>query len=277
MSIRIVTLVENSPGSHKGLRSEHGLSFYIEKSEKKILFDTGQSAAFLENAGKLNIDLAALDCVCISHGHYDHSGGVRHLIKAGIRSPLVVGKGFFEEKYSAKNTTYEYVGNDFDERFLRNASIPFREIDQSVEEIIPGVYAVTQFKRIHPDETPVTRFKLVRKGSFEQDLFEDEILLVLDTPRGLVVLLGCSHPGWKNMIDTVRERFQKPIYAVLGGTHMVDASEKSIEESLDYLKNGVAELVGFSHCTGEKTEAAIIRQIKGAFPNHTGTMVWIEG
>lgn len=225
METRIVTLVENSPGSHKGLRSEHGLSFY---------FDTGQSAAFLENAGKLNIDLATLDSVCISHGHYDHSGGVRHLITAGIRSPLVVGKGFFEEKYTAKDTTYEYVGNDFDERFLRNASISFREIDQSVEEIIPGVYAVTQFQRIHPDETPVTRFKLLRKGSFEQDLFEDEILLVLDTHKGLVVLLGCSHPGWKNMIDTVRERFQKPIYMVLGGTHMVDASEKSIDESLDY-------------------------------------------
>ena len=277
MSIRIVTLVENSPGSHKGLRSEHGLSFYLEKSEKKILFDTGQSAAFLENAGKLNIDLAALDCVCISHGHYDHSGGVRDLIKAGIRSPLVVGKGFFEEKYSAKNTTYEYVGNDFDELFLRNASISFREIDQPVEEIVPGIFAVTQFKRIHPDETPVTRFKLLQKGAFEQDLFEDEILLVLDTARGLVVLLGCSHPGWKNMIDTVRERFQKPIYAVLGGTHMVDASEKSIEESLDYLKTGVAERVGFSHCTGEKAVAAISRQIEGAFPNHTGTMVWIEG
>ena len=115
MSIRIVTLVENSPGSHKGLRSEHGLSFYIEKSEKKILFDTGQSAAFLENAGKLNIDLATLDSVCISHGHYDHSGGVRHLITAGIRSPLVVGKGFFEEKYTANYSGTFVLGGTIDE------------------------------------------------------------------------------------------------------------------------------------------------------------------
>jgi 7,8-dihydropterin-6-yl-methyl-4-(beta-D-ribofuranosyl)aminobenzene 5'-phosphate synthase len=137
METRIVTLVEDSPGSHKGLRSEHGLSFY---------FDTGQSADFLENAGKLNIDLATLDCVCISHGHYDHSGGVRHLITAGIRSPLVVGKGFFEEKYTAKDTTYEYVGNDFDERFLRNASVSFREIDQSVEEIIPDCSLICQIE-----------------------------------------------------------------------------------------------------------------------------------
>ncbi len=275
-AIRIVTLVENTGGVHKGLRSEHGLSFYAELNGKCILFDTGQSNAFLENAKKLKIDLKKIDALCLSHGHYDHSGGVRALLEEGIRPPIWIGKGFFDEKYAKDGTAYEYVGNDFDATFLKKEGVQYREIDTDKVEILPGVYAVTRFERIFPDETINPRFWALRNGRFEQDTFGDEITLVLDTPKGLVVLLGCSHPGVKNILSTIVKRFSKNIYAVLGGTHMVEASDASMDQSLHYFTEGVADLVGVSHCTGEKASKQIESRIKGSFANHTGSMLWIE-
>ncbi|MCX7786324.1 MAG: MBL fold metallo-hydrolase [Spirochaetes bacterium] len=274
--IRIVTLVENTEGVHKGLRSEHGLSFYIELYGKRLLFDTGQSDAFFENAKKLKIDLKQIDALCLSHGHYDHSGGVRTLLKEGIRPTVWIGKGYFHEKFAKDGTAYEYVGNDFDDEFLQAQGVHFQEVDSAVKEVLPGAYTVTQFERSFPDETINPRFWVFRNGRLEPDTFEDEITLVLDTPRGLVVLLGCSHPGVKNILSSIAKRFSKPIYAVLGGTHLVDASDPSMDRSLQFLAEGVAELVGVSHCTGEKASKQIADRIRGSFPNHTGSMLWIE-
>lgn len=273
---RIVTLVENTAGVHKGLRSEHGIAFYVELQGKSLLFDTGQSGAFFENAEKLKIDLTRIDALCLSHGHYDHSGGVRTLLMKGMRPSVWIGKGFFDEKYAREGTTYEYVGNDFDAAYFQEQGVPYREVDTEIQEILPGAYAVTRFERTFPDETVNPRFWVLRKGMFSQDTFEDEITLVLDTPRGLVVLLGCSHPGVKNILSSIKKRFSRKIYAVLGGTHMVEASESSIERSLKYFKEEGAELLGVSHCTGEKASKRIAERIPGFFENHTGSMLWIE-
>lgn len=273
---KIVTLVENEAGVHKGLRSEHGISFYVECHGKKLLFDTGQSRAFLENAEKLKIDIGKIDALVISHGHYDHSGGTRFLFEGGIKPPVWVGKGFFDEKYAKDGTTYEYVGNDFGEEYFKSVGVTYQEVDTEVQEILPGVYAVTQFERLFPDETANPRFWVLRKGSFEQDPFGDELSLVLDTPKGLVVILGCSHPGVKNILSTITKRFSRKIHAVLGGTHMVDATEGSVACSLQYFSEGLVDLLGVSHCTGEKASKQIAERIEGSFANHTGSMLWIE-
>jgi len=113
--IRIVTLIENSPGEHLALKTEHGISFYIEKENHTIIFDTGQSGAFIQNARKLGINLEDIEMVAISHGHYDHSGGLRHLVDSVHPFELVVGKGFFNKKYATDGISFEYLGNDFDE------------------------------------------------------------------------------------------------------------------------------------------------------------------
>ena len=194
MAVKITTLIENSPGEHHGLKTEHGLSFCIEKDSRKILFDTGQSGAFIDNAAQLQIDLADVDYVVLSHGHYDHSGGVRALSELTTGFELIVGQGFFDEKYGFRNNAYEYLGNNFDEKFLKEKLITYRVVDQTLTEIVPGVYAVTDFPRIHADEVINPRFKVLRNDVLEPDPFTDEVLLAVDTPQGLVVVLGCSHP-----------------------------------------------------------------------------------
>ncbi|MBN2049200.1 MAG: MBL fold metallo-hydrolase, partial [Spirochaetales bacterium] len=237
MSLKITTLIENTPGEHLALKHEHGISFYIEKDGHKLLFDTGQSGAFIENAVQLRIDLSNLEHVILSHGHYDHSGGLRSLVPLTHDFELITGEGFFVEKYAFRGGSYEYLGNNFDPRFLAEAGITHRTVGKGSIEILPGVYVITGFPRVHDDEVINSRFKILVDGSFETDRFNDEVLVAVDSPLGVVAIVGCSHPGIKNMLDTVRNLLKKPLYAVIGGTHLVEADAKSLDKSVLYLEN----------------------------------------
>ena len=276
MVLKITTLIEDTMGEHLALKNEHGISFYIEKDGHKILFDTGQSGTFLENAEQLQIDLSDLEHVILSHGHYDHSGGLRALSNVAKNFELIVGKGFFNEKCGFGNNYYEFIGNNFSENFLLERGIPYKLVNHDLNEILPGIYVITNFPRVHKDEIINPRFKILKNGSFVNDPFDDEVLVALDTPEGLVVLLGCSHPGMKNMLDTARNLLEKPLYAVLGGTHLVEAKEKSFKLSLDYLNDKEIKVVGVSHCTGEKAMSALSISNDRYFHNRTGSSLIVR-
>ncbi len=271
MSLKITTLIENTMGEHLALKNEHGISFYIEKDGHKLLFDTGQSGTFLENAEQLQIDLSDLEYVILSHGHYDHSGGLRSLISIADKFELILGEGFFNEKYGYKNGSYEFLGNNFNRKFLQEKSISYKFVNNDLNEILPGIYVITNFPRIHKDEVINTRFKLLKDGEFISDLFNDEVLIAVDTPEGLVILLGCSHPGMKNMMDAARNLLGKPIYAVLGGTHLVEANDGSLDISMDYLNKGEMKVIGVSHCTGQKAMSNLSISNDRYFHNRTGS------
>ena len=271
MSIKITTLIENTMGEHLALKNEHGISFYIEKDGHKLLFDTGQSGTFLENAEQLQIDLSSLEYVILSHGHYDHSGGLRSLIDITDKFELLLGEGFFYEKYGYKNGSYEFLGNNFNRKFLEEKSISYKFVNNDLNEILPGIYVITNFPRIHKDEVINTRFKLLKDGEFISDPFNDEVLVAVDTPKGLVILLGCSHPGMKNMKDAARNLLEKPIYAVLGGTHLVEANDGSLDISMDYLNKGEMKVIGVSHCTGQKAMSNLSISNDRYFHNRTGS------
>lgn len=270
MSLKITTLIENNQGEHLGLKIEHGLSFFIEKDGKTLLFDTGQSGAFIENAQQLKIKLEDLQYVVLSHGHYDHSGGLRSLVEKAKNFELVFGEGFFKEKYGYFNNSYEYLGNNFDELFLAKKGVPYRSVSADVTELFPGMFIITNFPRLHEDEVISPRFQLLKDGKFRQDLFEDEVMLAMDTEKGLVALLGCAHPGMRNMLDFTEKKLGKSIYAVLGGTHLVESAHDSRSRSLDYFKEKNIEVVGVSHCTGKEAMEILGNTNRHFFQNWTG-------
>jgi len=276
MSVKITTLIENSAGEHHGLNSEHGLSFFIEKDDTKILFDTGQTGLFIKNAEQLRVDLRALDHVVLSHGHYDHSGGLKSLTKLTTGFNLIMGQGFFDEKYGFKNNSHEYLGNNFDENFLTEKGIAFQYTNSQCTELVPDVFVITSFPRVHEDEKINPRFKILKDGAFSEDSFADEVLLAIDTPKGLIVLLGCSHPGMKNMLDFTAEHLKRPLYAVLGGTHLVEANEESLAKSMDYLHNDDLKIIGVSHCTGDAATNQLSASNSRYFHNHTGSSLLVE-
>ncbi len=275
MAIKITTLIENSPGEHKGLISEHGLSFYIEKDSHTILFDTGQSDAFLQNALQLKLDLSKVNDVVLSHGHYDHSGGLRSLTQLTTHFRLTVGQGFFHEKYGENNNSTEYLGNSFDEKFLKEKEISYRFTNTNITELTTDVYVVTNFPRIHKDEIINPRFSLFKDGSFQPDPFSDEVLLTLDSSDGLVLLLGCSHPGMKNMVKFATKILGRPLYAILGGTHLVESDEKSMGLSMDFLNSNNLKAVGVSHCTGKPAMDRLAVSNSRFYHNRTGSSLYI--
>ena len=276
MPVRITTLVENSQGEHRALKNEHGLSFFIEKDNHSILFDSGQSANFIHNAGQLRLDMTAIDHVVLSHGHYDHSGGLRSLLLVHSGFELTLGQGFFDEKYAFYNGSYEFIGNNFNEAFLRDSGVSYAFVDSPITEIVEGVWVITGFDRRHMDEVISPRFVLRKNDGFDPDQFSDEVLVAVDSPRGIIILLGCSHPGMKNMIDTVRSLLNRPVYAVLGGTHLVEASRESLEKSISYLADDSFKVLGVSHCTGEKAMDILRASNCRYFHNRTGSSLYVE-
>lgn len=276
MSLKITTLIENTQGEHLGLRTEHGISFFIEKDNTRILFDTGQSGSFIGNSRELNISLEKLDAVVLSHGHYDHSGGFMSLLEINSDFELILGEGFFNEKYGYRNNSYEYLGNNFTEDDLVRRKVDYRFTGGRKTDLGNGIYVITDFLRHHKDEKDNPRFKIRENGRFVTDSFTDEVLIAIDTPKGIVVVLGCSHPGVKNMIDTVGAVFDKPLYAVLGGTHLVEASGTRLEESIDYLCRDGIEILGVSHCTGAEGMCLLSERSSKFFHNSTGSMIYLD-
>ena len=105
--------------------------------------------------------------------------------------------------------------------------------------------------------------------------FEDEIMIAIDTPKGLAVLMGCSHPGMKNMLDSAEQLLNKPIYAVIGGTHLVEADEDSLDLSMAYLKKNTIEIISMNHCTGQTALDRLSSTNDRYSLNRTGSFVCI--
>lgn len=248
--LKITTLIDNKSSENHNLDVEHGLAFLIETESAKLLFDFGASDLILANADEMNIDLSAVDIAVCSHAHYDHGNGFPSVIKKSPIKRLITGNGFFEPKYGFDGVKYTYLGINFDEKFLEDNKIT-HEVCDGVLEIAKGCYVVEGFERKNSFETIQPRFVKKTSDGFIKDDFSDEVCMVLESEKGLVVAVGCSHPGIINMLESISRRFDKPIYAVLGGTHLVEADEERILNSVDTMKRMGVEVLGLSHCSGD--------------------------
>lgn len=276
--MKITTLIENEFGDKKDLYREHGLSIYIEVDGKKVLFDTGQSGNFIDNAKKLNIDLKGLDYVVISHGHYDHSSGLKRLIKEiNPDIELFVGKGFFQKKCNLlKSGDYEYKGNRFTEKFLEDNNVQVTYIDEDVANITENLSIFTNFNRDEEFENINEDMYLKEEGKYKKDMFTDEISLGVKTNKGLVVIVGCSHAGIVNILDTIIKRTAMNVYALIGGIHLIEEDDEKINKIIEYFKEKGIEIIGACHCTGTQGETMIRQQIEEAFIyNNTGDVIKI--
>jgi 7,8-dihydropterin-6-yl-methyl-4-(beta-D-ribofuranosyl)aminobenzene 5'-phosphate synthase len=272
---RVVTLMENRSGTGT-TKAEHGLSFWIQVQGRGALFDTGQSGGFLDNAPLLGVDVAAAELLALSHGHYDHGGGVRSLYEeTPFRGPLWTGPDFFDKKWSDEAPAPRFIGVDFDEAYLRFRGVEHFTVGRApgdggvethLKELLPGLYALNGFPRNSPLEYPNPRFVVDRPSGRWEDDFRDELCLVVDLPQGLAVFLGCSHPGIMNMLETARKAFHRPLYAVFGGSHLVDADTPRLSATLEYLEAQQIPLLFLGHCTGPVAEAALEKKFPSFHP-----------
>lgn len=271
--VKITTLIENKKGEHLGLQNEHGLSFFVEIDNKKILFDSGQSDNFLNNARKLDINLSQIDSVILSHGHYDHTGGIKPLIKEfGRPFSLYAHPDIFIKKYRVENESKKFIGNGFDENWLIDNNIKINYVKEDVRRITNNAYLISNFDRVSKYEKDNPLYQVENGNDYIIDDFHDEVSMVLQTCKGLVILLGCSHVGIENIMRTVINRIGKNIYAVIGGTHLVSASLERIQETIEFIKKIDINLIGVSHCTGETAVLEFAKAFNDRyFYNCTGT------
>jgi 7,8-dihydropterin-6-yl-methyl-4-(beta-D-ribofuranosyl)aminobenzene 5'-phosphate synthase len=249
MKGKIVVLVENSV-LHRKLYAKHGLSLYVETDRGKILFDTGQSDLLIRNARTLGIDLRQIDKIVLSHGHYDHTGGLLPLLKTlKKRIQVIVHPDAFKKiHFGCGGGISRDIGIPFEESELRQ----YAELieDDKPREVIPGIVTTGEIERRTDFEDAGEGF-FVDPNCTKPDIIRDDQALILDSEKGLIVLFGCGHSGLINTLSKVREMFpNREIRTIMGGFHLGGASEERLERTCKALsKFGVKEIYP-GHCTG---------------------------
>ena len=254
--MKITTVMDNIGSEHKALISEHGLSFFIEKDDKNIMFDFGSENHTLENMDKLDLHIKDVDYAVISHSHYDHAAGYPNYVRHGLKCPLICGKDFFYKKHALDEGKAVYLGCGFSADFLKENSISVNQISGEFK-LDQEIYVVNDFKRSYDFEKIQDRFVIRKNDKFIKDDFKDEVALVIIEDGKLVVIVGCSHPGILNMLTDIRDRFNMPIKAVIGGNHLVEADDERIDKTLDVMETLGIETIGFNHCSGELLQKKI--------------------
>ena len=247
---QLTILCENTVTRPGGLIGEHGFAVLLESDQGRFLFDTGQGLGILGNARVLGKDLTTLDGIILSHGHADHCGGLLQVLENCANVNLYAHPGVFVERYWSGRFERRANGSPWSREQVVAAGgqlIPVREF----LEPIPGLYLSGEVPRHSTFETGDPNLMIAGEGrSLRPDPFDDDLSLALDTPRGLLVLVGCAHAGLVNILRHFRSQTGKPVFAVLGGTHLAPAGDEQFAATVDYLRRSGIERIGLAHCTG---------------------------
>lgn len=276
MAVRITTLSENTAGP--GMLAEWGLSVLVETDEQKVLLDTCASISVPRNAPILGVDLSKIDRIVLSHGHYDHTGGLRDVLGAmGKKVEIIAHPDMWAAKQLRIGEQYIYIGIPFPREELEGLGASFtlsREPVWISDDIVTTgeIPMVTEYEEIDP----VLYVK--QNDEFVPDPLLDDRALIIKTDEGLVVVLGCAHRG---VINTLYHAQQVTgvdlIHTVIGGTHLVRATEERVLLTVAALQELGVQRVGVSHCTGLPAAMILARELGEIFFfNNAGTRLTLE-
>ena len=262
--IRIVILVENT-ASGPGLLAEHGLSFWFEYGDKRILFDAGQSDLLIQNAQTLGINLGRVDAIVLSHGHYDHTGGLAAVLDVGPGATIFLHPAALKPKFTRQDTNVRSIGMSDLIKEIVHTQVDKGKVFLTEEptEVSTGLYVTGRIPRVTDFEDIDSSF-FVDKYCRDVDALPDDQAIFFVSPKGLVILLGCAHSGVVNTLHyVVKLSGQKRIYAVLGGMHLWNASKGRIEQTINVFREYDVQKIGIAHCTGTNA----MKQFQIAFPD----------
>jgi 7,8-dihydropterin-6-yl-methyl-4-(beta-D-ribofuranosyl)aminobenzene 5'-phosphate synthase len=275
MGLQLTTLSENSAGMGR-LMAEWGLSILVETDEQDVLFDTGLSLSASHNADQMGIDLKLIDKIVLSHGHCDHTGGLKQiLLDIGREIEVIAHPDIWAAKYSRREgEEAEYIGIPFHRQTLESLGARFK-LSREPVRISDNITTTGEIPMINDYETIEPRLQVKEGKRFKPDRFLDDQALIITTGAGLVVILGCAHRGVINTLYHARKLTGvEAIYGVYGGCHLIDATEERIWLTIAALKELGVQQLGFGHCTGLEASAIMAREFGDRFLfNIAGTTI----
>jgi 7,8-dihydropterin-6-yl-methyl-4-(beta-D-ribofuranosyl)aminobenzene 5'-phosphate synthase len=277
----VTTLLEDYAGYGTSFWGQHGVSFLVDitlgNTTKRILFDTGQSSEpIIHNLKILGIEPNTIDMIAISHCHFDHTGGLVGMLKQIKKEdvPVLAHPGLFRPHFIMDEPDPGYW-------LLREVGMIKENSEENVRkyggyltlvakpfELMPGVLWSGEVERVTDFEKTVTlAARAIREGEVVEDQILDDISLAVNVKdEGLFVISGCSHAGIVNIVKQSMKISQiEKVRAVIGGFHLVDASEDRVRKTAKALKNLGVEKVYTGHCTGFEAEMAICGEFRGNF------------
>ncbi len=262
----LVVLIDNQPG--EGLAGEWGLSLLIASGGQRWLWDTGASRLFLDNARRLGIDLSEVDGLALSHGHYDHVGGLAALMEAGFSGPVVAHESVLLHRFSVTAEERREVGVPPPLRALLYDTLRSVESDH---ELAPGLRFLTDIPR-RPGACQAVDGLFLDPSGQQPDSLPDDAFLLLETPHGAVVILGCCHSGVANSLLRASDLLDGGrILGVVGGLHLYKADVEALEEAATVIEELGISFVAPGHCTGDAAMAFLEERFPGRiFRMHAG-------
>jgi 7,8-dihydropterin-6-yl-methyl-4-(beta-D-ribofuranosyl)aminobenzene 5'-phosphate synthase len=252
MTTRLTILCENSTGVPFGVIGEHGFACYVETAAGNYLFDTGQGFGIVQNALALNKDLRNIAAVMLSHGHYDHTGGLPAVLNLTGEIDVYGHPEIFTERLWSSGGRTRFVGIPFRRKYLESLGAQFK-LSSEFTEIGPGVFLTGEIPRHNAFETGDPNMTAILPDGTRDhpDPLRDDLSLIVDTSKGLILVLGCAHAGMINIIEhTLKKTGRDRIHALIGGTHLGFSSDEQFQETLQVIDRYQIEHIGVSHCTG---------------------------
>lgn len=270
MPIRLTVICENTV-TRPGFIGEHGFAALLETANGNILFDTGQGFSLVHNLLRFIKDITRIEKVVLSHGHFDHTGGL--LAFLGIRGPcpIVAHPDILKERFRLMSPAPGMeekpvsIGIPWHESYLTSRGARFQWVTEW-SEILPGVYITGVVPRRTPFETGDPKFLVRASNGFSPDPFLDDYSMIIDTPKGVIVVLGCAHAGTINILNHITDQLgQRKIYALVGGTHLDFSSTEQLDKTIEALKSFEIETIAVSHCTGQKAAVRMAKEFGPKF------------
>jgi len=273
---RITILVDNNVVPGKGLVPEHGFSAVLERDGRKVIFDSGQGPALVHNSIALNFDLTSLDAAVFSHGHYDHTGGLSHIVELNPGIEVVLHPDAFSSRLSIRDSTTapRSIGIPFKRKMIEGLGACFTCITR-FEEIRPGVWFTGEVPRVFGPSLDPRLFRSVDNHPIP-DMIKDDASLVMDTYSGAVLLLGCAHAGLKNILYHVRRQLGiDRVHTVIGGTHLGPADKSETMAAIEALEEFKVEQIAPAHCTGTGPAEVLRAHFGSRFVEAAAGMVFV--
>ncbi len=261
--MKLTVLVDNNTLIDRYFLAEPGLSFLIEEGERRVLFDTGYSGIFLQNAQKLGLSLAQLDYVALSHGHQDHTWGLDPLIRyytelelenLPYRKPIVVAHP--KTLVSVQDERFAEAGSLMSEAKLAKH---FKlQLSNKPQRLSPRLVYLGEIPRRYDFEGTLTFGR--KEGEDKADLVPEDSALAYQSPEGLVIITGCSHAGICNIVEYAKEVCSESrIVDVIGGFHLQQPSQRQLDGTLAYFAQLRSHVLHACHCTDLSSKIALSR------------------